>query len=130
MRTFGKAGRALRTCFELGFLAALAIVNGCASESLEDAVDESAQADDSAIGEAMDELARSVPVGVYKCTLAGGLIMGSIVAFPGPHGNTTVAIYGAELAGSSSIFCIGSPPYRTCPECQDIRIDLGSPFAR
>jgi hypothetical protein len=125
MSTHRKAGRALRAGFGLALVGALALVSGCGSG---DAIDESGEPGEPSSGEATDALESSAPVGMYKCTLAGALISGSLVVYPGAWGRTTCSIYAPELPGSSSLFCSGAVPFRACPECNDLRTSFGCPY--
>jgi hypothetical protein len=117
MSTLHQASRALQTRFGLAFLASLALVNGCVWT---DAADEPEQSEEPSTGEAADALDSAAPVGIHRCTRAGGLVAGSLVVHPGYQGRTTCSI-SHELPGSSKLFCVGSAPFTTCAECTDLR---------
>ncbi len=125
MRNLDQVGSALRAGVGLALLAVLVLSGGCVSGEIGGAPDPS---DDQAISEAVEALLRVAPVGIYNCTLAGGLLSGSMVAYPGPWGRTSCSVFAPELPGSSRLFCSGSAPFTTCPDCNDLRTSLACPF--
>jgi hypothetical protein len=82
----------------MALIAALAIVQGCAPE--DDVEDEEEQSVEPSSAEAEDALQTQAPVGHYRCTVNGGLISATMVAYPGPWGRSTCAIVAPASASS------------------------------
>lgn len=126
MRNPHPVDHALRSGFGMALLAALALVQGCAPE---DAIeDEEEQSVEPSSAEAADELQLNAPVGHYRCTVNGGLIPATMVAYPGPWGRSTCAIFAPVSFGSSNLFCTGSGIFMTCPDCRDLQASLACPY--
>jgi len=111
----------------MALLAALALANGCApvEGALEGEGEESVEPPSE---EAAEELQTRASVRAFQCTLSGGLISASMVAYPDPHGKSTCTIVAPTLARSSKIYCTGTGVFMTCPDCQDLRVDLSCPY--
>ncbi|MDC0742788.1 hypothetical protein [Polyangium mundeleinium] len=107
-------------------MAALALVHGCAPVYADESEGEHSVEPSSA--EAVEELETRAPVGMFSCTLSGGLHYGTMVAYPGPWGNSTCTIFAPPLQGSSERFCSIRNNFITCPDCQALRIRLACPF--
>ncbi|TKD03546.1 hypothetical protein E8A74_25435 [Polyangium fumosum] len=118
---------ALRSGFGMALLAALALANGCApvegalEGEGEDSIEPSSE-------EAADELQTRASVRAFRCTLSGGLVSASMVVYPGPQGKSTCTIVAPTLARSSQRYCTGTGIFMTCPDCQDLRVDLSCPY--
>jgi hypothetical protein len=107
MSNLHRAGRAFPIGSGLALVAALALVNGCASEE---------GAEPSSV-EAAEAMYSAAPVGIWKCHK--NLQPRSIVVTPGPFGNNTCTITATELMGSSSLFC-GEDGCLPCKYLQDL----------
>jgi len=126
MRTSRPVDHALRSGLGWALMAALALVHGCAPVYADESEGEPSVEPSSA--EAEEELETRAPVGIYRCTLSGGLISGTMVAYPGPWGNSTCTFFAPPLPGSSRRFCSIRGRFMTCPDCQALRIHLACPF--
>jgi hypothetical protein len=111
----------------MALLATLALTNGCApvEGALEGEGEESVEPPGE---EAAEELQTPASVRAFQCTLSGGLISASMVAYPGPRGKSTCTIVTPTIARSSKIYCTGTGVFMTCPDCQDLRVDLSCPY--
>ncbi|MDI3289001.1 hypothetical protein [Polyangium sp. 15x6] len=116
----------MRNHLSMALLAALALVYGFApvDDALAGGGEESVE---SPSEEAADELQTREPVS-YQCTVSGGLVSASMVAYPGPWGNSLCSIVTPALADSSKLYCTGTGVFTTCPDCQALRIDLSCPY--
>ncbi|MDI1436727.1 hypothetical protein [Polyangium sorediatum] len=124
MRISRPVDHALRSGLGRALLVALTLVHGCAP--VHEGEGEPSVEPFSA--EAEEELETRAPVGLYRCTLSGGLISGTMVAYPGPWGNSTCTFFAPPLPGSSKRFCSIRGRFMTCPDCQALRIHLACPF--
>lgn len=109
----------------MALMATLALVHGCAPAEVDE---EEGPSVEPSSAEAEADLQTPAPVGIFRCTLSGGLIPASMVAYPGPWGNSSCTFFAPVLAGSSRLFCSGSGIFMTCPDCQDLRISLRCPY--
>lgn len=110
----------------MALIAVLALVHGCAP--VDAAEDEEEQSVEPSSAEAAEELELQAPVGFYKCTLSRGLVPATMVAYPGPWGNSSCTIFAPELAGSSRLFCRGSGVFMSCPDCRSLHTSLACPY--
>ena len=117
MSTLHQAGRALQAGFGFALLAALALVNGCASG---EPAGESGQFGDPPRGEAADAFAIPTPQAIYTCRF-GLTELGALRLFSGiPPEHPTCSISNLEVPDASRVYC--TP---LCPECRDLSTSLG-----
>ncbi|WP_282422795.1 hypothetical protein [Polyangium sp. 15x6] len=126
MQNSRPVGHALQSGFGRALMAALALVHGCAPADADEGEGEPSVEPSSA--EAEDELQTRAPPGMFLCTLDGGLHSGTMVAYPGPYGNSSCTIFGPALQGSSRRFCSVAGSFMTCPDCQTLRVRLACPY--
>ena len=117
MSTLRQAGRALQTTFGFALLAALALVNGCASGAPDSA---SGQPSEPSREEAMEAAVSAHATGTFTCTRANGT-PGSLVVLPNPAGTSPCQLTATELPGSSKLYCTSDG----CPTCKYLVEKLG-----
>jgi hypothetical protein len=120
MSTRCRTCRALPRARGLLLLAAVAFANGCASGDVAE------QPGDASSDAAAEESRSHEPRSVYSCSLALGLVRGSLEVFRDRDTTPTCRIAAPELPESSRIFCVGEPPLPSvCPDCYELRASLG-----
>jgi hypothetical protein len=121
MSTVDKAGRALRAGFGGATVAALVLMNACASGN---SADNSGPLEEASSAETTEALMAG-PAGKWACTLAGGTVAGTLTSIRGPDGNLTCIVNAPRLPGSLSQYCLGTPVFGTCPDCYGLGDDWG-----
>ncbi|MDI3289000.1 hypothetical protein [Polyangium sp. 15x6] len=107
MNKRGGTYRAFPRAPGLLLLAAVACANGC--------------------DEAAGDQDRGEDRRVYACTLAQGLVLGSLEVFSAPSATPTCRIAATELPDSSRSFCFPAPGNTspgTCPDCLALKDGL------
>ncbi|MDI3289002.1 hypothetical protein [Polyangium sp. 15x6] len=116
--------RADPTRLGLLLLAVVAFANGCAVG------DVAGQPGDPSSDEVTEDLQSREVRHVYTCTLAQGLVIGSLEVVSEPGAIPTCRMAASEPRDSSRIFCFPAPPLLgTCPDCVDLKDTLGCVMA-
>lgn len=110
MSALHKAGRALQIGLGLALLAALALVNGCASEESR--------------GEATEAQVTHTS-GRFACTQGEGRRPSTLEILENPTGSPFCDIVPYRAIDVSFHYCAGNPPSPTCPDCVDLGRSLG-----
>lgn len=105
-------------------MAAVVFAHGCASEAVD------GQTDDPSSDEATADLESREHRRIYTCTLAMGLVLGSLeVVTSSDAGQPTCKMSAPERRNSSRRYCQGpieTPPFfGVCPDCAALRRSLG-----